>query len=148
MSYCSISDVEVLMPQAITFGSTTRPTKAQVQQKIDIIAAEIDARLQGMYNVPITGANSLKILSYVNALGVIAIFDIPVLTSTGELDHEIMDRSRERYKEQLNAILAGEISLSDAVQNTTSPAKSVHAYDEIAFTKKSLDDFIKGSKID
>lgn len=89
MGYCSIADVEALLSQTTVFSTATTPTKEQVQQFIEKIAFVINAKLQQLYTTPITGAESLKLISFINSLGAAAFADQPIISSTGDVNREI-----------------------------------------------------------
>lgn len=154
MGYCSISDVEVLLSQTITFSTTTEPTKEQVQQFIEKIALEVNAKLQQLYATPITGTESLKLIAFINALGVAAFVDQPIKSSTGEVNREGKDRLFKLYNGYLDDLINNKIILKDAVAASGTLADKVkHSnqatinydatdFDKSVFVGKNLDSYM------
>jgi hypothetical protein len=149
MSYCAVKDVETLMPQDITFTTTSRPTIAQVSQQIDFVAEEMDALLRGLYVLPIFGTKSIRLLAYINALGTAANIDMPIEMSSGETDRSAAKVLRTQYNEKMESLRVRKLVLPDTTQLTNVVSvKVVNANDETAFTNKSLDSFIRSSKVE
>lgn len=136
------------MPQAITFSTTSRPTKQQVERQIDFIAAEIDAKLQSLYELPITDSNSIKILSHINALGTAAAIDMPIATASGETDRSSSKILRDIFEVKMKKLLTLKLLLpGETLLTNISPVSILQANDETAFTKENIDDFISVAKI-
>lgn len=149
MRYCQVSDIEALMPQTITFDSTTKPTKTQVEQQTEFVASEMNARLKGIYVLPITGEDTKKILAYINALGTAADIAMPIATASGDTDRSAGENLQKKYESKIQDLLNFRLVLPDAeMQSNLSAVQVIHTNDEIAFTKASLDNFIKASKVE
>jgi hypothetical protein len=71
MAYCTLDQVETLM--GITFGPTSRPADADVDDMISRVAAEIDGVAQSAgYDVPVGAPEAMTMLASYNAYGVAA----------------------------------------------------------------------------
>ena len=148
MSYCSITDVQALLPKR-TFSATSTPTTTQVNALIDQIAVEIDAVLESQgYTVPATTpANFVNFLKYVNAYGAGALAEagmFPETTDKGETPHwKVLD---DKYKGWMESLEAGKIPPSLGKADEALNAASFYTemddqddYPDPAFRKRSQD---------
>lgn len=111
MSYCTLSDVQELIPK-FTISDTSTPTQTQVESLIAKVAVEIDAVLEAQgFTVPVTSpANFVLWLKNLNALGAAARAMQGMFPSTTEKDSTpAWQTFRKDYKEGLEAIKNGDI---------------------------------------
>jgi hypothetical protein len=146
MAYCSLTDVQELVPK-FTFSDTTKPTQTQVESLITRIAAEIDNALevQGV-NTPVTSpANFVAWLQNLNALGVAYRAMQGMFPSTAEKDAlPVWQTYRKDYMEGLKAIQKGEMPSAVSPGNGDvgsyyTDSANQGAYPDPVFRKSSID---------
>lgn len=115
MAYCLKADIEARY-LGTTFGTADPLTGTEVGDFIDTNDAVIDGRLSLVYETPVTGVKSLKILKVISTLLTVADTD-DVLTMRG-LQTPESSRSRgyrEKAEAMIQQIVDGDLILSDAV---------------------------------
>jgi len=115
MAYCTVDDVQALIPTTIWNKATaTNPSAATVTNDyIPDIDAEIDAKLARRYQLPITGAEALKVVNGISSrMAAIRVWGIAFTGQTGNTTHP-RDWD-EGGRKLLDAIAAEKADLSDA----------------------------------
>jgi len=115
MPYCTVDDVQALIPTNIWNhdGSNPEPSSTDVEDDyIPDIDAEIDSKLAGRYGTPITGAEALKVVnSIATRLVAIRVWGIVFTGQTGETG---IPEDWKRAVTLLNDLAAGKADLTDA----------------------------------
>ncbi len=128
MPYSTKDDVALLL-KGMTFSSITKITDAEVTDMITARDAWIDGKLSEIYQTPITGTESLKILKIISKYFVAAeVVDI-VITATGK-DNPVAKRWTDFANQMLDEIISGDLDLSDAARAGISDLTRTGKFDE------------------
>lgn len=143
MAYAVTADVQkYFLDFPIT--SSSRITTANVDEVCDTESVELDGILLGAgFTVPITGANSLKIMKKICALRVAASCWRKLHVTTQSDQPTMADEWRKEADELLEAVLSGEMLLVDAPTESSTSISSGPRFtsrDEI-FERGTIDDF-------
>jgi len=114
MAYCTLDDVQALIPTTIWDHDATSPipTATQATDFLADVDAEIDARLAGIYSTPITGAGSLAVITPIAArLVAIRVWGV---CFTGRSGDAAIPEDWKRAEKLLDKLAAGDASLPDA----------------------------------
>jgi hypothetical protein len=120
MGYCTVEQIEARFLN-IDFTTSTSVTTSDVDSFINLNTAEIDGRLESVYETPITGAKSLlivqKICEFMTRADVQEILD---QKGVGEKEGKsVAEKYREVAEKMLDAIEEGVLALTDAVSLAT-----------------------------
>lgn len=125
MAYCDSSDIQSLI-KWVTFSATSKVTTTELQEYISESDTIIDAKLDRIYQVPITNADDINILKYISArLTASEVAQILVLHSAGQIPPVIKKWQDSAY-EQLEKIVEGIIELPNSAKATNS--KGLYSY--------------------
>jgi len=116
MAYCVNTDVTAMFPGMTFSASGTKITTGQIDTWIVEFSAIIDGQIVGVYVVPVTGTESLKVLKEICRHYVAAqVMDILTAGASGR-DNPVAERWRKYALDMLDKIISGDVVLTDATK--------------------------------
>ncbi len=127
MAYCTVEDVQSLSQPKITYDSTTRPTKIQVEGFIDEISGEMEVTILSVgYGLPITDVKALKYLRLINKYGSAALAEAAVVQQGNPDVSDWVETLFERYEKGLKRIETVPGALGSVIKTSSGKMRSMH----------------------
>lgn len=112
-AYCSVDDVRQLLPNR-KYDTSSKPTLEQAENSIKSIAEEISAVLRALgFSPPLTNANDIKFLKYVNQLGGAWMCETGTLIGV-QGTSELAQSYKEKYERMIEGLQEGLYKLPSA----------------------------------
>lgn len=125
MAYCDSSDIQALI-KWVTFSDKSKVTITELEGYISDSDTIIDAKLDRIYQVPITNMDDINILKYISArLTASEVAQVLVLQASGQIPPVIKKWQDSAY-EQLEKVFDGTIELPNSAKVTNS--KGLYSY--------------------
>lgn len=126
MAYSTNADV---VDEFKNLDTTGKITTAKIDEWIDQADAYIDGRVGLIYQIPVTGASSLKILKEIS-IGFVAqriAYVLETKTTTPKGDQYIPKNLIKQAEDRLKMIVKRELVLSDATEKSTKAGVSSYS---------------------
>jgi phage gp36-like protein len=137
MGYCTVEDIEKRFLN-IDFTTSTSVSTSDVEAFISLNSAEIDGRLESVYEIPITGTKALLIVQKICEFLTLA--DVQEILDQKGMGNDDVKTTSQKYREiaekMLISIENGVLALTDAVSLATDAFINSNNSSNISFVIK------------